>query len=137
MGTVCRRVILSIDENTRFFQFFKSGKSVILHLGFKDENDNFRAEFYTKKEKLLMDRHPQQIKRKRQDKKKHEKNISDLSRLRNAVKSVLAATQHDEAEKLYKVAVSTIDKAAGNGLIKKNTAARRKSRITRHLNSLA
>lgn len=84
-----------------------------------------------------MDRHPQQIKRKRQDKKKHEKNISDLSRLRNAVKSVLAATQHDEAEKLYKVAVSTIDKAAGNGLIKKNTAARRKSRITRHLNSLA
>jgi len=47
------------------------------------------------------------------------------------------AGKKDEAEKLYKEAVSIIDKAAGKGLIKKNTAARRKSRITRHLNSLA
>ncbi len=84
-----------------------------------------------------MDRHPQQIKRERQDKKRREKNIADLSKLRSAVKSVLESSKQDEAEVLYKEAVSIIDKAAGSGLIKKNTAARRKSRITRHLNSLA
>jgi small subunit ribosomal protein S20 len=60
-----------------------------------------------------------------------------MSKLRSAVKNVLTSSKQDEAEKLYKKAVSIIDKAAGKGLIKKNTAARRKSRITRHLNSLA
>lgn len=84
-----------------------------------------------------MDRHSQQIKRERQDKSRHDKNVADKSKLRNAVKNVLTSNKQDEAEKLYKEAVSIIDKAAGKGLIKKNTAARRKSRITRHLNSLA
>ncbi|MDP5957795.1 MAG: 30S ribosomal protein S20 [Candidatus Marinimicrobia bacterium] len=83
-----------------------------------------------------MDRHPQQIKRERQDKNRRAKNIADMSKLRSAIKNVLASTKQDEADKLYKQAVSIIDKAAGKGLIKKNTAARRKSRITRHLNSL-
>ena len=84
-----------------------------------------------------MDRHPQQIKRERQDKSRRDKNIADKSKLRSAIKNVLTSRKKDEAEKLYKEAVSIIDKAAGKGLIKKNTAARRKSRITRHLNSLA
>ena len=84
-----------------------------------------------------MDRHPQQIKRERQDKSRRDKNIADKSKLRSAVKNVLTSSKQDEAEKLYKKAVSIIDKAAGKGLIKKNTAARRKSRITHHLNSLA
>ena len=84
-----------------------------------------------------MDRHPQQIKRERQDKSRRDKNIADKSKLRSAVKNVLTSSKKDEAEKLYKEAVSIIDKAAGKGLIKNNTAARRKSRITRHLNSLA
>ena len=84
-----------------------------------------------------MDRHPQQIKRERQDKSRRDKNIADMSKLRSAVKNVLTSSKQVEAEKLYKKAVSIIDKAAGKGLIKKNTAARRKSRITRHLNSLA
>ena len=84
-----------------------------------------------------MDRHPQQIKRERQDKSRRDKNIADMSKLRSAVKNVLTSSKQDEAEKLYIEAVSVIDKAAGKGLIKKNTAARRKSRITRHLNSLA
>ena len=83
-----------------------------------------------------MDRHAQQFKRERQDKKRRERNIAAMSKLRSAVKNVLASSTPDEAEKLYKDAVSIIDKAAGKGLIKKNTAARRKSRITRHLNSL-
>ena len=83
-----------------------------------------------------MDRHPQQIKRERQDKKRRASNIAQMSNLKTAIKKVTSATDHEKAEVDYRVAVKQIDKAASKGLIKKNTAARRKSRITRHLNSL-
>jgi|TARA_Y100001968_G_scaffold86140_1_gene77197 small subunit ribosomal protein S20 len=83
-----------------------------------------------------MDRHPQQIKRERQDIKKRARNVSNMSRLRTQIKTVLELTDKEKAQKEYTKAVSFIDKAAGKGLIHKNTAARRKSQITRHLNSL-
>ena len=83
-----------------------------------------------------MDRHPQQIKRERQDIKKRARNVSNMSRLRTQIKTVLELTVKEKAQKEYTKAVSFIDKAAGKGLIHKNTAARRKSQITRHLNSL-
>ena len=83
-----------------------------------------------------MDRHPQQIKRERQDKKRRASNIAQMSKLKTAIKKVASATDHEKAEVDYRAAVKQIDKAASKGLIKKNTAARRKSRITHHLNSL-
>ena len=83
-----------------------------------------------------MDRHPQQIKRERQDVKRRAKNISDMSRLRTQIKRVLESTEKDKAQTEYTIAVSYIDKAANKGLLHKNTAGRRKSKITRHLNSL-
>ena len=83
-----------------------------------------------------MDRHPQQLKRERQDKKRRASNIAQMSKLKTAIKKVTSATDHEKAEVDYRAAVKQIDKAASKGLIKKNTAARRKSRITRHLNSL-
>ena len=84
-----------------------------------------------------MDRHPQQIKRERQDKARREKNINNLSRLKTLIKSVLTSKDSKEAEKLYRDTVSFIDKMAQSGLLHKNTASRRKSQITQHLNSLA
>ena len=83
-----------------------------------------------------MDRHPQQIKRERQDKKRRARNIDQMSKVKTAIKKVISNADHEKAEVDYRVAVKQIDKAASKGLIKKNTAARRKSRITRHLNSL-
>jgi len=83
-----------------------------------------------------MDRHPQQIKRERQDVKRRAKNISDMSRLRTQIKRVLESTEKDKAQAEYSIAVSYIDKAASKGLLHRNTAGRRKSKITRHLNSL-
>tara|TARA_B100000287_G_scaffold374166_1_gene373810 strand:+ start:83 stop:337 length:255 start_codon:yes stop_codon:yes gene_type:complete len=83
-----------------------------------------------------MDRHPQQIKRERQDVKRRARNVSNLSRLRTQIKNVLQADDKNKAQEEYTKAVSYIDKAAGKGLIHKNTAARRKSQITKHLNSL-
>ena len=83
-----------------------------------------------------MDRHPQQIKRERQDIKRRARNVSNLSRLRTQIKNVLQSDDKNKAQEEYAKAVSYIDKAAAKGLIHKNTAARRKSQITKHLNSL-
>ena len=48
-----------------------------------------------------MDRHPQQLKRDRQDKKRRARNIADMSMLRTHIKSVLQSSDKTEAEKLY------------------------------------
>ena len=83
-----------------------------------------------------MDRHPQQIKRERQDIKRRARNINNMSRLRTTIKKVLSGTEKKEVEKTYNTAVKYIDKAVSKNLIHKNTGSRRKSQITRHLNSL-
>ena len=84
-----------------------------------------------------MDRHPQQIKRERQDKKRRLKNVARMSKLKTSIKKILSMSDHKEANTLYRNTVKQIDKAASKGLIKKNTASRRKSRITHHLNSIS
>ncbi len=84
-----------------------------------------------------MDRHPQQIKRERQDKKKHILNVAKSSEMKTIIKSTLEESDISKAQILYKKAVSTIDKMVNKGHLKKNTAARRKSKLTRYINSLS
>lgn len=50
------------------------------------------------------------------------------------IKRLIAAGQKDEAKKLIADAYQAIDKAAKRGIIKKNTAARKKSRLMKLLN---
>ena len=83
-----------------------------------------------------MDRHPQQIKRERQDIKRRARNISNMSRLRTMMKKVLSSTSKKEAEVHYSIAVKHIDKAVSKKFIHKNTGSRKKSQITRFVNSL-
>ena len=83
-----------------------------------------------------MDRHPQQLKRERQDKKRRSRNIENLSRLRTYIKKVLATTSKSDADSVYRSTVKIIDKAVSKNLIHRNTGARRKAQITRHINSL-
>jgi len=49
---------------------------------------------------------------------------------------MLGSTNKDEAVILYKDAVSIIDRNAEKGKLHKNTAARKKARLTKYLNSL-
>jgi len=84
-----------------------------------------------------MDRHPQQLKRERQDIKRRARNVDSMSRLRTHIKKVLSTTTKADAEKIYGDAVSIIDKAVSKNLIHKNTGSRRKAQITRHVNSLS
>jgi small subunit ribosomal protein S20 len=62
------------------------------------------------------------------------KNIN--SRIKSSVKKMLGSTNKDEAAILYKDAVSIIDRNAEKGKLHKNTAARKKARLTKYLNSL-
>ena len=52
-----------------------------------------------------MDRHPQQLKRERQDKKRRASNIAQMSKLKTAIKKVTSATDHEKAEVDYRIAV--------------------------------
>ena len=83
-----------------------------------------------------MDRHPQQIKRERQDKKRRAKNIDSLSRMCTHIKTFLASSSKSDAEKIYSNTIKIIDKAVNSNLIHKNNGSRKKSLVTRHLNSL-
>ena len=103
---------------------------------FNSRRDNF-APFYIGDINKKMDRHPQQIKRERQDKARRERNINNLSRLKTLIKNVLSTKDAKEAEPIYKDTVSFLDKMAQSGLIHKNTASRRKAQITHYYNSLS
>ena len=70
----------------------------------------------------------------------YEKNKAEKSALKTAVKkfeAAVAESNRAEAEAAYKVAVAKVDKAVGNGILHKNTAARKKSSMTLHLNKMA
>ena len=80
--------------------------------------------------------HKSAKKRIRTNERKRVINLGAATRIKSSVKKVLAATNREEAEKFYKEAVSVLDRGATKGLIKQNTASRKKSMITRHLNKL-
>ena len=72
-------------------------------------------------------------------KAQNEKNKAAKSLLKTNIKkfqSAAAAGDKDAAAEAAKVAVATIDKSVGKGILHKNTAARKKSSIALKLNSL-
>ncbi|MCL2408616.1 MAG: 30S ribosomal protein S20 [Oscillospiraceae bacterium] len=67
------------------------------------------------------------------------RNKAAKSTMKTNIKKFDTAVQSGDKESAtaaYKVAVKTVDKAAANGIIHKNKAARRKSSLTRSLNSI-
>lgn len=73
----------------------------------------------------------------RQSKKHHAWNVARATVLKSAVKKALKATDPDEVKRLLRAAQQAIDKARKRGVIKKNTAARKLSRLTRKVNAAA
>ena len=76
-------------------------------------------------------------KRIRVTEKKTARNTSLKSALKTTIKKFnTAATEGSEESKdLLKNAIQSLDKAASKGIIHKNTAARKKSRLSARLNS--
>ena len=76
----------------------------------------------------------------RQNAKRKEINRSNRSKLRTSIKKLrtaVAASDKSVSTELLYPTVSLIDKAVNKGVLHKNTAARYKSRLTKHVNNLA
>ncbi|MBK6724544.1 MAG: 30S ribosomal protein S20 [Acidobacteria bacterium] len=87
-----------------------------------------------------MANHKSAEKRVRQNAKRNEINRSNRSKLRTSIKKLrtsVAASDKTGSLELLNPTVSLIDKAVNKGIIHKNTAARYKSRLTKHVNGLA
>ena len=68
------------------------------------------------------------------------RNKASRSLLKTNIKKFDAAASagnRESAQQAYRTAVKTVDRAATKGLIHKNKAARRKSALTKKLNSLS
>jgi small subunit ribosomal protein S20 len=86
-----------------------------------------------------MANHKSAEKRVRQNIKRNEINRSNRSKLRTQIKKLRTALAgHDKKEsgELLAPTVSLIDKAVNKGIIHRNTAARYKSRLTKHVAEL-
>ena len=78
-----------------------------------------------------MPHHKSAAKRVITNEKARRRNVSARTRLRTAVKAVQSAGTRSEAQAAYREAVSVLDRTAAKGIIKKETASRRKARLAR------
>ena len=83
-----------------------------------------------------MANHKSAKKRIRTNKRRNELNKAVDSRIKTTVRKALGETDKAEAEKLYKEAISLLDKSTTKGKIHINTASRKKAALTKHINSL-
>lgn len=78
-------------------------------------------------------------KRMRQDEKRRIRNKGVKSAIRTAAKKVVTASEKKDtaaAKEALAEMIKKIDTAAGKGIVKKNTAARKKSRMQKLINKL-
>jgi small subunit ribosomal protein S20 len=80
-----------------------------------------------------------QMKRNRQNEKARLRNQTVRSELRTRAKTALAAAEAGDAaaaEEALRTAQARLDAAVGRGVLHANTAARRKSKLTKQVHSL-
>ena len=78
-----------------------------------------------------------QIKRNKQNEKRRLRNKAVRSQLRTRIKQAEGSLGTENADALVRTAISKIDRAASTGIIHKNAAARRKSRLMQRIARLA
>jgi small subunit ribosomal protein S20 len=79
-----------------------------------------------------------QMKRNRQNERRRLRNKAAKSEIRTRIKTAVRAadTDSETADADLRVALKRLDKAAAKGIIHKNQAANRKSRLARQINAL-
>jgi small subunit ribosomal protein S20 len=78
-----------------------------------------------------------QIKRNRQNAKRHERNKAAKSALKTSTKKVHTAVADgdgDAAQERFRELARELDRATSKGIVHKRTAARRKSRLAKSVN---
>ncbi|MCP3990006.1 MAG: 30S ribosomal protein S20 [Actinomycetia bacterium] len=78
-----------------------------------------------------------QIKRNRQNEKRRLRNRATRSDLRTHVKRAESAVGTDSEAEALRLAIKRIDKAAATGVLHKNAAARKKSRLVARVRALS
>ena len=85
-----------------------------------------------------MANHPSALKRERQSRKRRLRNRAATSAIKTSVKKLTAALSDsgaaDAVKAAFTAAVSTLDRAAGKGIIPKKRASRKVSRLARQVN---
>lgn len=76
-----------------------------------------------------------QIKRNRQNERRRVRNKAARSELKTRTANAVRAAGGADGSESLRLAVKRIDQAASKGLIHKNTAARRKSRLMRRVSA--
>jgi small subunit ribosomal protein S20 len=82
-----------------------------------------------------------QKKRNRQNEKRRMKNVSVRSSIKTLGKRVIKSMESkkekdpEALKELFKKYIKTMDTAAGKGIVKKSTAARKKSRLAKKVNA--
>ena len=87
-----------------------------------------------------MANHKSAIKRAKQSEQRRIRNRSRRTRMKHAIRSLeeaLASRNPEQAQSRLKEAVSVIDKTASKGVIHRNHASRKISRLTQKVNALA
>lgn len=75
----------------------------------------------------------------RQNERRHARNLKTKDQFKSAIKEVkklIAENKKVEASTAMKRVMSALDKAAKKGVVHKNTASRRKSRLTKAIGKL-
>jgi small subunit ribosomal protein S20 len=80
-----------------------------------------------------MPKHKSAFKRMRQERKRYLVNKSIKSALKTVIKKTLLEENEEKKAALLREAVSKIDKAAKKGVLHKNAAARKKSRLMKKI----
>ena len=83
-----------------------------------------------------MPRHESAEKRMRQDEKRRKHNKSRKSRVRSKIKKLRSLDDKAEAQELLNDVKGDLDRLAAKGIIHKNKAANRKSKLEKHVDSL-
>jgi len=83
-----------------------------------------------------MAHHKSALKRIRSSRVRRERNRYQLKSTRTFIRKLKAATDKNEASELLKKVSSMLDKLAKNNVIHKNNAGNKKSKLTKHVNSL-
>ena len=84
--------------------------------------------------------HKSAEKRNRQNERRRKKNVAIKSRVKTQIKSVIAAVDAknpSESQEKMDAAAKIIAKAASKGILHKNNAARKISRLSRKVNALS
>ncbi|WP_022836065.1 30S ribosomal protein S20 [Salisaeta longa] len=84
-----------------------------------------------------MPQHQSAIKRMRQNEKRRQRNKSQKSAVRTKMKKLRATEDYEAAKALLPEVKSGLDRLASKGIIHKNKAANYKSKLEKHVQSLA